>query len=71
VHHELLGHIQLAVFRFNLQNVVLDGNAIDLGRRIINRDVARPCALRRCNKVARTLVYGANQVRSAAGSLRE
>jgi len=21
VHHELLGHIQLAVFRFNLQNV--------------------------------------------------
>ena len=61
-----LGDVQLAIVGFELVDVGLDEDAVDLGGHIVDGNVAGAAALGRGDEVAGALVGDANQVGTAA-----
>ena len=59
-------HLQLAIRTLHLQHIGLDGDALNLGGHIIDREVAGRASLGRGYKVARALVGYAHQIGAAS-----
>ena len=59
--------VELAVVGFDLEDVGLDEDALDLGGHVVDGDVAGRSTLRRGDEVAGALVGDANQIGAAAG----
>ena len=66
MHKIALVHLELAIVSFDLNHVGLDKHALHLGGHVINRNVPRTSALRRGNKISRSLVRDTDQVRPGA-----
>ena len=70
VHKEALVHAELSVLCFDLQNVGVDGNSLNLGRHIVYRDIVRSAAPRHVSEIFGSLVRHADQVGIAARQIQ-